>query len=312
MDSMKTVIALLMVAVLFAGCASPTGKAIAVGSENEKPAVEQAVVPAENKAPEKDTTAAVVISGKSPLEIAIEQRLQGAEDIKKRQTDLPAIFFKNLPPFPEDFYRVRILVLYGKISNLDIIGENYWKQPEFLPGFEDTAVPLIKNPQVGRWGAFGFGVYPGDTRVTASPGSEFVVKTFVHTSWLVETYQGVRLFPEYRKEVDLPYQDLQGSTKVTQDPEVVKNYFEVSVDPELMVLEPAFPIVEKGWIQKLNVKVKVKPNTPPGTYVIGINAGAPSPEVNDKMMMKYLNRYTTGGSTVGVGRSFYQIAVFVQ
>ncbi len=300
------ILVLMVASVLFMGCLSPTSKVLAAAGD-DIPAGE--IVITETQA--EETNPAVEISGKTPLEIAIEKRLEGAENLKKRQTDLPEIFFRNIPPFPEDFYRIRVLVLYSKISDLDRISEDYWKQPEFLPGFEDNAVGLIKNPQTGRWGAFGFGIYPGDTRVTASPGGEFTVTTFVHTSWLVETYQGIRLVTEYRDTVDLPYQDLQGSSIVTQDPEVVKDYFEVTVSPDTMLLEPSFPILEYNWIQKLKVNVKVKENTPPGTYVIGINTGVPDEEFNEEMLMKYLNLYTTGGSSVGIGRSFYQIAVTV-
>jgi hypothetical protein len=308
--NLKIILTLLVAAIFFVGCtSSPTGKTIAVGNEQE-----QTVAPQENPADSKsvDISAAVNIPAKTPLEVAIDERLKSAENIKKRQTDLPAIFFKNLPPFPEDFYRIRILVLYSKISNLDLLSENYWKQPEFLPGFEESAVRLIKNPQPNRWGAFGFGIYPGDTRVFVSPGTEFNVTTFVHTSWLVETYQGIRLVTEYQKEIMLPYQDLQESQKIVQDPERVKQYFDVSVSPEVLVLEPSFPIMEKDWIQKVKVYVKVKPETPPGTYVIGVTVGTPPADFNDKMMMRYLNVYTTGGTTTGVGRSFYQIAVVVK
>ncbi|MFH1448450.1 MAG: hypothetical protein ABIG39_06305 [Candidatus Micrarchaeota archaeon] len=296
------IIVLMVAAVLFVGCLSPTSKVLAATGEDNVGVKEGA----------EESNPALVISAKSPLEIAIEKRLQGAEELKKRQTDLPEIFFRNLPSFPEDFYRVRVLVLYSKISDLDILGEEYWKQPEFLPGFEETAVEIIKNPQTGRWGAFGFGVYPGDTRVTASPGSEFEVTTFIHSSWLVETYQGIKFAPEYMETITLPYQDLQGSQVVTQNPEEVRKYFEVSISPEMTVLEPSFPILEYSWIQKMKVRVKVNPETPPGTYVIGVNTGVPDSEFNDKMMMKYLNMYTTGGSNVGVGRSLYQIAVIVK
>lgn len=310
--NLKIILALLVTAVFFAGCMSPSGKAIAVGNEQQGTETVQQEQQTVTSEPEKDVSAAVNISAKSPLELDIEQRLAAAEDLKKRKSDLPDIFYQNMPPFPEDFYRLRILVIYGKITNLDLVEEKYWKQPEFIPGFEEHAVRLMKTPQTGRWGAFGYGVYPADTDVTTPADNEFTVTTFVHTSWLVETYQGVKFETVYKEKTTFPTQDLQGSSEIQQNPDAVKDYFDVSYGPDVMVLEPTYPVLESGWIQKLKVTVKVKPNTPPGRYVIGVNIGSPSAEFNDEMMMKYLNYYTTGGSNVGVGRPFYQIAVTVK
>ncbi len=308
-NSLKVLIALVVAAVLFAGCASPSGKAVAVGNEPEQQAESQTQ---QSAVQEKDVSAAVEISAKSPLEIDIERRLAAAEDLKQRKTDLPEIFFRNLPPFPEDFYRLRILVIYGKIYDLDTVDETYWKQPEFIPGFEEHAVRLINQPQAGRWGAFGYGAYPADTSVSTSPGEEFEVVTFFHTSWLVETYQGIKPVVVYNAESQMPSQDLQGSSTVSQDPEKVKTYFEVKVDPEMTVLGPTYPVLDYEWTKKIKVDVKVKEGTPPGKYVIGVNIGAPSADFNDQMYKKYLNLYTTSGNTVGVGRPFYQIAVEVK
>ena len=313
----KLLIALVAVAVLFAGCASPSGKVVAVGNGQEEggtdaPPAEVQKTGEAQAPPEKDVSAAVDISAKSPLEIEIETRLASAEGLKQRKTNLPAIFFRNLPPFPEDFYRMRILVVYGKISDLGIVGEEYWKQPEFIPGFEENAVRLISQPQTGRWGAFGYGAYPADTEVTTSAGQEFSVNTFFHSSWLVETFQGIKPVIVYNENNTMPSQDLQGSSVVVQDPEKVKGYFDVKTTPETMVLGPTYPVLDKDWIQGLKVTVKVKDGTPPGRYVIGVNIGQPPADFNDQMLKKYLNLYTTGGSAVGVGRPFYQIAVTVK
>jgi hypothetical protein len=308
-SKLKIFVVVLAAAFLLFGCASPSGKVTAVGTgDGAQAPVEQV----QEKPVEKDSSAAVDISAKSPLEVEIEDRLAAAEDLKHRKTDLPEIFFRNLPAFPEDFYRMRILVVYGKISDLETVSEGYWKQPEFIPGFEENAVRLIKTPQNGRWGAFGYGAYPADTQVTTAPGAEFSVITYFHASWLVETYQGIKLVPVYNADSTLPTQDLQGSSTVVQDPEKVKEYFDVKISPETMVLGSTYPVLDYGWTQKAKVTVKVNPNTPPGRYVIGVNIASPSPEFNDQMMKKYLNLYTTGGAAVGVGRPFYQVAVTVR
>lgn len=249
---------------------------------------------------------------KSKLEQVIEQRLAMANRTQTRPDYLPAIAYSNLPPFPKDFYPIRVLTQYGVLDDLDSLGEEYWKQPEFYPGFEGQGVQMMANPPIDRWSASGFRSYPADIQAEVSPGSSFTRVIFLSTSWLVETYQGMELYAYYPSETSSPYPDLNGSYSIAQDPEAAARYFRTEVDPSLVLLEPAFPIFSSEWVKKIRVKVSVSPDTPSGTYAIGINARPPPGDIARQWVRKYLTYYTSGGTATGVGRPYYQIIVTVR
>ncbi|MCX6777807.1 MAG: hypothetical protein NT157_02885 [Candidatus Micrarchaeota archaeon] len=246
-----------------------------------------------------------------PLLQYIEEQMRAREEMKVRKTDLPAIFFQNLPPWPEDLYKIRSLVYYGKIMNLVDLEEKYYKQPEFIPTF-DSVVPLIKDPPRGRQGVVGYGAYPADTRVTTSAGSEFTVATFFYTGWLVQTYQGIKVVTTYQATAEMPYSDLNGTYAVTQDPNKTAEYFEVSFDPGQFLIEPTFPIMDSNWIQKVKVSVKVKENTPQGRYVIGVVPVSPDEDKSLEWMLSVKhNGYVPAGGMSKVSRPLYQMDVTV-
>ena len=119
----------------------------------------------------------------------LERRLSQSEtaQISKRDLklyDLPQRMFANLPPFPEDFYQVRILFRTGKMSLADInYSENYWKQPEWFPYFEERAVPNLREPPKGRFGAFGYLSYPGDAVAYVIPDAGITTYFWMRSSW---------------------------------------------------------------------------------------------------------------------------------
>lgn len=243
----------------------------------------------------------------SDLESRIERELAQAKINQQRPDYLPGAMFQELPPFPKDFYQMRVLVHYGRITDLSKIGPEYWMQPEWYPDFEKIGVPLLQNPPKDRWAAVGYGIYPGDAVVTTSSGESVTLYTYLRSSYLVETYQGMQLVPIYPDSgtIETGYEFPDGTKTVNQNPESVKNYFDVSFEPNLFVLEPSFPIFKDGYIKRIVTKIDVAPNTPPGKYIIGIDIVSPPKEQVDEWIWEYKNLYTSAGMTQ-VGRPWYR------
>jgi len=272
-------------------------------------AAQQGGQPAAPAAGVQQAPATAAEANKTPIELIIEAQQQRAVAVAKRPDYLPAIVFSKLPAFPTDFYEKRVLVQYGKLDFQDF-GPEYWKQPEWYPNFEGPGVQMMQNPSLDRWGAWGYGVYPSDMLVVTDQGTEFTATTYIYTSWLVETYQGTGFQTAYPTDMPVPYEEM--GFRVIQDPKEAKNYFEVSYEPTEVLLEPAFPIFEPGWTQKVLVHVKVKPDAKPGNYVIGVDPGPVPAALEKQWFNEHLTKYVTSAFASGFDRPFFQIAVAVK
>lgn len=244
------------------------------------------------------------------IEEKIARQIEEAKAKSARPDYLPPVVYKNLPAFPEDFYVIDALFYIGKITDYVNLEEKYWKQPEFYPTFEAN-LDKIQNPSLDRFYAFGYGAYPGDIGVGVKPGDEFTVATFFYSSWLVETWQGMKMQHFYPVQTGVPKSDLNGTQfTVIQDPDAVKDYFDISFEPVVFLLGPSSTIFDYNWTQKILVHVKVSPDTPEGRYVIGVNPVAPPREYSNQWTMQYRLKYADASAGV-VGRPFFQIVVDV-
>lgn len=241
----------------------------------------------------------------------LQRRLQAFQEgpVSKRPDYLPKELFANLPPFPEDFYAMKVLVEFGKIPDLGRVGEEYYKQPEFYPQFETNGVQMMQNPPVGRWAPYGYGSYPSETLVATTNDTEFTVYTYFHSSWLVESYQGLGLVPVFPAVANMLQNEFpDGARYVAQNPNEAQKYFDVSITPGAILLEPAFPVFGKNWAQRVAMKIKVK-GAPKGRYVIGIGIGSVPKELDAQWVWKYKTAYNTGGMA-GIDVPWYQ--AFIQ
>ncbi len=222
---------------------------------------------------------------------------------------LSQAMFRNLPPLPPDFWEVDEKFYQGGITDFVELGDEYYRQPEFYPTFEDN-IEFIKNPQGGRIYAFGIGAYPGDIGAEVPPDSIFTVATFFHSSWLVETHQGVKLEAVYPERTDILNPDLQDvNFTVKQEPSKMGKYFNVTFDPELFVLGPTAPVFDENWTLKVKINVTVDKEAPKGTYVIGVNPVVPSPEYSE-LWLKTYEKYSDAAG-FRIGRPSFQLVVFV-
>ena len=228
----------------------------------------------------------------------------------QRPDYLPSVVFSKLPPFPKDFYSIALLVRLGKFTDMNKIGEAYWKQPEFYPQFIEQGVSLYQHPDTGRWTAFGLGATPSEVVVLNPRSGEIDLAFFMFSSWTVQTYQGMMLNYDFPKSSELVYSQFPDTSKnLTQDPDKVRQYFDVEITPKEILLQPNFPVFEKDWTQKISVKIRVK-NAPPGRYGIGIGSQPPSQEKADEWLWTYKERYTSGaGIAANVGRPWDSIFI---
>jgi len=251
-------------------------------------------------------TGNVTVQDYGDITEALREYAEGGGKLPEERPDyLPAEVYKNLPPFPKDFYEIDALLTFSKFIDLRVLGPEYYKQPEFIPEWESEGVTLMRNPEKGRYGIWGWGAYPADQGYTALAGDDFTAITYFHTSWNIQSYQGMQmeaLFPEQGSVNGIP---------ISQDSNEVKNYFDVSLSPSAFVIGPTFPIFDENWTQRVDVMVKISPDTPPGTYLIGVNPTAPPPELENEWRWQYRLHYANAGST-GLSRPFFQLMVEVR
>ncbi|MFH1258181.1 MAG: hypothetical protein ABIG96_00685 [Candidatus Micrarchaeota archaeon] len=237
---------------------------------------------------------------------------QSPEAVSKRPAYFGAItdeVFKELPSFPKDFYVIKLLYELGKVTDGSKITEEYYKQPEFYPQFEEQGVPLMLNPPQNRWGAFGYGTYPSEMVVLSPRTNKLKVRFFIHTSWLVQTYQGMSFGYEFPAKAQLQKTAFADNSKdVIQDPAETRKYFDVSISPDVTLLEPAFPVFKPGWAQAVTMDITVK-NPPTGKYAIGVIIANPPSEKANEWLWKYKTNYV-GGSAHSIGVPWF--TAFIQ
>lgn len=187
---------------------------------------------------------------------------------------ISAEVFKDLPPYPSNFIIIKRDVYAGQITDLNHISENVYKQPEFYPTWESSGLQWFRNHDYSRWGVHGYGFFPGEISYTAqnmTASDAIDIYSFLHTSWGIETWQGVKLIPVYDD-----------------------NYFDVSILPEDILLDPTFPNFYSNWSQVINMKITAKRPVPTGTYVFSIRFSSPSNELSNLWTWQALDRYTDG------------------
>lgn len=235
---------------------------------------------------------------------------QGTEE--QTRYGLALSIFRDLPPLPDDFGPVKALVDGGKVRDVcERIGEEYWKQPEFYPNFIPGGVNLMLNPPENRMGIQGYGSFPSEGIVDANPGDTIRTCTFVHTSWFISTYQGLKLVSVYMNDAEFSENFFSDNTRIAyQDAEENQNYFDIEIEPYQFLLEPTWGYFYNGWTKKVDVVVHVSPSTPPGKYIVGIGVTAPDPDQAEEWLWEYKTIYVNAGA-FGIGRPLYMIGIEV-
>lgn len=219
--------------------------------------------------------------------------------------------FKNLPPIPSDMYKVKWLMATGRsgVAFLCNLGAEYYLQPEFIRNnFEEVGLRFYKEPDPVRWIPEGYGTYPHEAEVLmpfSERGLTIDVCTFFHSSWGAETYQGFSLNIIYPNSVS--YRGVPTSVSSEDS----RKYITATINPEEVLLEPAYLFFESGWTRKVVLSIKVDENTPSGLYGIGWDVGRASMEKTREWYLKYEEEYQSK-SAMSVSEPQFLVVVKVE
>jgi hypothetical protein len=176
-------------------------------------------------------------------------------------------YLVEIPLKPSDFDSV--LSKLRSEAGICELSEAYYLQPEFYADSWEDGKHQYEEHDYSRWLVHGYGAYPGYPKaifISNEVGEEVQICTLYHTSWGVETYQGLKLVPEKNK------------------------YFDVVINPDEFLLPPTFPNFDEDWVKKLNITVKIKQKPPSGTYDIVVDVVNPSKEKRDDWVSEVLKK----------------------
>lgn len=201
---------------------------------------------------------------------------------------VPEKVFMNLPDMPDDFLSKWALVYYNRISDLDIIEEEYWKQPEFYANsFKEQCMQyyttLEKQDKVMFFSS-GSGAYPGDIGAyNVDPGEDLKFVTFWHTGCAIARFQLFSLGVEYPENMNFRMRNIS----VNQRPEVAKNCFDIKIEPDYLFLHPSYPMFGYNHTQKVKLKVHVNEGCPSGEYGLSVLPIDPPQDKLEKLEWEY-------------------------
>jgi hypothetical protein len=251
-------------------------------------------------------------------------------------------YYSLLPPMPSDFAQVQLLWQQEAIrDDPERINSSYWKQPEWFPlysqNFVTTLNMIADENRMPIWslGIFDSQIYnrinsewlsnASSVPETAGRGvveignNSIIIK---HRFWLraapgAAKIYGVGLYPVYPGSSYLKGNQALGipNETLSQDPNVTKSYISISAyESESMSTEfnmgVYWPKLEPEYVKEIEVTVEIQKNTPKGTYILGVDASAPSREYQEIQSLRYLLKYTD--PSIGMARFPSEFRLFVE
>lgn len=160
---------------------------------------------------------------------------------------------------------------YTKIAD---IPEEYYRRPDFYPSYDEYKNKKNKNQS----GSYGYGAYPSEVSYNVTGfkvGKYLDVYTFVHSSYDVGNYQGMKL------SLRSPDNEL----------------FETYTEPSEVLLSPLSlesPENSPNWTYRIKMRIISKKDIPEGRYVFKLSAGQPSPEKQIEYSKMHSNYVSVG------------------
>ena len=124
-----------------------------------------------------------------------------ADDISEISDSVPVfssidVATEKLPLKHERFDLIKRNFYDSQISDFTSLGESMWKRPEFYPTWERSGIQNYEEHDYTRWTVYGYGFFPGVQSWTArnmTTGDNITYYSYLHSSWGVETWQGMKL-----------------------------------------------------------------------------------------------------------------------
>jgi len=163
---------------------------------------------------------------------------------------------------------------YNVYTTIADIPEESYKKPDFYPSYESFKDKKDRS----QTGTYGYGAYPAEVsyNVTGLKAGQYIdVYTFVHSSYDVGNYQGMRL------SLSSPGGGL----------------FEAETEPSDILLSPLSidSPQTSNWTYRIKMTIIAKKDIPEGKYVFKLKADPPSIETQ----MEYMNM-TSNYTNVGM------------
>jgi len=230
-------------------------------------------------------------------------------------------FFSDLPEFKQDFFTIAQLVFDGKVTDYARLSENYWKQPEFYPGWFGIIEKSYINNDPLMWTPQGYGCYPAIKEVSVNKGSSVTVNTYFRTGFATESYQGLVIKPilpdtaislrgnvvfEQPKDADKYLTVSIGNADNAIYDSFKDNLFYDNVEDEdwMIILKPTYQLLldkygvvtgEQGfpndWVRVIEYNIDIASDTPSGDYVCAIDIITPSFLINQEFYLSTDHEY---------------------
>lgn len=238
----------------------------------------------------------------------------------KNETCLQPSAFRELPPMPDDFWATKSLFLTGILPDFcERLNESYWKQPEWLKNWEQSGLPHMVELKNGREADdFGYGSFPLEysIRKKVKPGERVYTCNYFMTAYGIPTTQAFKIVPRYRSQAQLYDNTFLGGEKLPTEQQInVKDYFDIEVSPEELVLGHTYPYFKNNWIEKVSYLITVKPNTPPGRYILNFDVAPVASETYEQLIWQEKTKlYAVGYAGIGVSpdRAFLTVGIEVE
>jgi hypothetical protein len=194
--------------------------------------------------------------------------------------------FSELPPYPKNFADIKSLTypepFLGMFENFSMrqSDDYYYKQPEFYGDSWKAEWMKYYTTDDTRFRCCS-GPYPGDQMVSnLTTGDTYRIVTYWHAGPAIFKYQLIKLIPTYPSYGRMR----MGTEEVSQDSKTAAECFDVSVDPENIIIEPTFPKFYSGWTQKVTLDIIPKCS---GRWFVTMEPGDPDIGIEQDMIRTY-------------------------